>query len=69
VKRRQSEKDKKLTDDARLMRWWKAWHREQRDEALAKHPYLAELFRLHVVEDRGWCRSRRRHGVLTAFQK
>ena len=46
MKRRQSEKDKKLADDARLLRWWKAWHRKQRDEALAKYPDLAELFRM-----------------------
>src|SRR5262249_60091167 len=41
-----TEKEKKLADDARLMKWWKAWHREQRDEALAKHPSLTELFRM-----------------------
>ena len=46
MKRRQSEKDKKLAVDARLLRWWKAWHRKQRDEALAKYPDLAELFRM-----------------------
>jgi hypothetical protein len=41
-----TEKEKELADDARLMKWWKAWHREQRDEALAKHPSLIELFRM-----------------------
>ena len=46
MKRRQSERDAKLRDDARLLRWWQAWHREQRDEALAKYPNLAELFRV-----------------------
>ena len=46
-RRRRSEKEqKKLADDARLLRWWAAWHREQRDEALAKYPDLAELFRM-----------------------
>ena len=30
----QSKKDKKLADDARLMRWWSAWHREQLEQAL-----------------------------------
>src|SRR5262249_51095822 len=25
---------KKLADDARLMRWWSAWHREQLEQAL-----------------------------------
>jgi hypothetical protein len=47
MKRRRSEKEqKKLADDARLLRWWKAWHREQRDEALTKYPNFAELFRM-----------------------
>ena len=46
MKRPLSDKQqKKLADDARLLRWWKAWHREQRDEALARYPALAELFR------------------------
>ena len=43
---RSDKAQKKLADDARLMRWWKAWHRKQRDEALAKYPDLAELFRM-----------------------
>ena len=33
MKRRKSEKDKKLANDARLLRWWRAWHREERDAA------------------------------------
>jgi hypothetical protein len=49
VRRSRSEKkDKKLADDARLMRWWKAWHREQR-EAVCAGPHgavLGELFRM-----------------------
>jgi hypothetical protein len=48
VKRNQSEKDKKLADDQRLMRWWRAWHREQRDDVLAgpHGAVLGELFRM-----------------------
>ena len=34
MKRRQSEKNKKLADDARLMRAWRNWHAEQLTEAL-----------------------------------
>jgi hypothetical protein len=34
MRRRKSEKDKKLADDARLMHWWAAWHREQLEQAL-----------------------------------
>jgi hypothetical protein len=41
-----SKKDKELRDNARLLCWWTAWHREQREEALVKYPSLAELFRL-----------------------
>ena len=33
--RRKSEKDKKLADDARLLRAWRRWHVEQLEEALA----------------------------------
>jgi len=44
--KRRTAAEKKRADDARLLRWWKAWHREQRDEALAKCPCLAELFRV-----------------------
>jgi hypothetical protein len=46
--RPKTEKDKKLADDARLMRWWRAWHREQREAVLAR-PHsatLSELFRM-----------------------
>jgi hypothetical protein len=35
MKRRSTAQEKKLADDARLLRWWKAWHREQLEEALA----------------------------------
>ena len=33
--RRKSEKDKKLADDARLLRAWRKWHGEQLEKALA----------------------------------
>jgi hypothetical protein len=47
VKRSQSEKDKKLADDARLLKWWRAWHREQRDLVLSgpHGTVLSELYR------------------------
>jgi len=48
MKRRRTAQEKKLQDDARLLRWWKTWHREQRDPVLAG-PHartLAELFRM-----------------------
>jgi hypothetical protein len=47
MKRRSTAQEKKLADDARLLRWWKAWHREQRDAVLAgPHGFaLAELYR------------------------
>ena len=46
--KRKSERDKKLVDDARFMRWWKAWHREEREAVLAgpHGSVLAELFRI-----------------------
>jgi hypothetical protein len=47
--RRKSEKEqKKLADDARLARDWRAWHREQRDVVLTgpHGAVLAELFRM-----------------------
>jgi len=47
MRRSKSEKDKKLADDQRLLRWWRAFHREERDAVLAG-PHartLAELFR------------------------
>jgi hypothetical protein len=40
--------EKELADNARLLRWWRAWHREQRESVLAG-PYaatLVELFRM-----------------------
>jgi hypothetical protein len=40
--------EKELRDNARLLRWWKAWHREQR-EAVLSGPHgavLSELFRM-----------------------
>ena len=48
MKRRKSERDKELRDNARLLRWWKAWHREQRDAVLTGPcgAELSELFRM-----------------------
>jgi hypothetical protein len=47
MKRRSTAQEKKLVDDARLLRAWKKFHREERDAVLAG-PHaatLAELFR------------------------
>jgi hypothetical protein len=47
MKRRQSQKDKELADNARLLRAWRAFHCEEKAAVLAG-PYartLAELFR------------------------
>jgi len=48
MKRRKSERDKELRDNARLLKWWKAWRREQRDQVLfGPHgTVLSELFRM-----------------------
>jgi hypothetical protein len=49
MNRRRSEKvDKKLADDARLLRWWKKFHREERDAVLAgpHGAVLNELLRM-----------------------
>ena len=50
MKRPQSEKDKKLADGERLLRWWKAWHREQREAVLAgpHGAVLGELLRMLI---------------------
>jgi len=47
VKRR-TKQEQKLADDVCLLRWWKAWHREQRDFVLAgpHGAMLGELFRM-----------------------
>jgi hypothetical protein len=38
--------DKKLADSKKLLHWWSAWHREERDAALAAYgTTLGELFR------------------------
>jgi len=47
MKRRRTAQEKKLVDDARLLRWWRAFHREEKAVALSG-PHartLAELFR------------------------
>jgi len=43
-----AKQEKKLADDARLLRWWKAWHREQREAVLAgpHGAVLGELLRM-----------------------
>ena len=48
MNRRQSEKDKKLADNERLLRWWKKFHREEREAVLAgpHSVVLGELFRM-----------------------
>jgi hypothetical protein len=48
MKRRRTAQEQKLADDARLLRWWKAWHREQREAVLAgpHGAVLGELFRM-----------------------
>ena len=48
MRRSKSEKDKKLADDQRLLRWWRAFHREERDAVLAgpHGAVLGELFRM-----------------------
>ena len=48
MKRRSTAQEKKLADDARLLRWWKAWHREQREAVLAgpHGAVLGELLRM-----------------------
>ena len=48
MKRRRTAQEQKLADDAGLLRWWKAWHREQHEAVLAR-PHgavLGELFRM-----------------------
>jgi len=51
---RTSEKDQKLADDARFLRDWQRWHREQLDEALAGphrnvlEPLMALLEKLNM---------------------
>jgi hypothetical protein len=43
MKRRSAENDKKLVDDARLLRAWRAWHREQLEQACSgPHRMLLE---------------------------
>jgi hypothetical protein len=48
MKPRSNREQKKLADDARLLRHWKAWHREERQTVLAgpHSAVLGELFRM-----------------------
>ena len=46
--RTSAQAEKEIRDSARLLRWWKAWHREQRELVLAgpHGAVLSELFRM-----------------------
>jgi hypothetical protein len=68
-RRRSTKEQKKLADDARLMRWWSAWHREQLEQALdgmhgdIMRGLLAQLKDLHsaralvdFISARDWSR-------------
>ena len=48
MKHRSTAQEKKLADDARLLRWWKKFHREERDVVLAgpHGAVLGELLRM-----------------------
>jgi hypothetical protein len=48
MKRRKSATEQKLTDDARLLRGWAAWQREEREAVLAgpHGAVLGDLFRM-----------------------
>jgi hypothetical protein len=50
VKKRCTKKDKELADDARLLRAWHRWHREERERALAG-PHGAMIERLVFILD------------------
>jgi hypothetical protein len=50
-RRKQSELEKELADNARLLRAWKAWHREQLAEALAG-PHRVQVSELMTLLDR-----------------
>jgi len=60
MKRRRTAQEQKLADDAGLLRWWKAWHREQHEAVLAR-PHgavLGELARPAQSADRIRARHR-----------
>jgi hypothetical protein len=48
MKHRRTAKEKELEDNSRLLRVWKAWHREEREAVLAgpHSATLGELFRM-----------------------
>ena len=48
MKRRNTAQEKKLADNERLLRWWKKFHREEREAVLAgpHSVVLGELFRM-----------------------
>src|SRR6516165_5331643 len=69
MKRQRTAQEKKLADDARLMRWWSTWHREQLEQALdgmhgdIMRGLMAQLENLHsaralvdFISARDWSR-------------
>ena len=48
MKAQRSEQEQKLIDDARLMRAWRQWHKEEREQALAG-PHGAMVERLMFI--------------------
>jgi len=60
VKRR-TKQEQKLADDVCLLRWWKAWHREQLEEALSGvhrdvlERVMAQLKNLKSARELGRC--------------
>ena len=59
--------DKALQDDARLLRAWKQWHREERIAVLAgaHGPALAELF--HMLDNMNYMRPRQLLGLVQSI--
>jgi hypothetical protein len=57
MKQHRSKKDQELADNARLLRAWKAWHREQLEEALhglhrdVLEQLMAQLKHLHEARE------------------
>jgi hypothetical protein len=64
--KRRTAQDRKLLDDARLLRAWRKWHRDERDAVLAgpHAAVLGELFR--VVENLQHVRSAQLIGFVKA---
>jgi hypothetical protein len=63
MKRQRTEAEQKLADDARLLRLWKKWHRDELDEALAgPHGPMVERLMFILKE-----LSRDSAALLTAY--